>query len=99
MNVAVLEGRRIQIRGTVQGVGFEPWLSRMARQAGVAGRVHNDAAGVTIDAFGDWDEIERFIAVLRAAPPSAARIVDVQQTPIPAELVSEFVIEASAVTG
>jgi hydrogenase maturation protein HypF len=93
MNVAVLEGRRIRIRATVQGVGFRPWLYRMARQAGVTGRVHNDAAGVTIEAFGDWDEIERFIALLHEAPPPpAAHIVDFQQTPIHAELVSEFVI-------
>jgi acylphosphatase len=85
--------------GTVQGVEFRPWVYRMARQAGVTGRVHNDANGVTIEAFGDWDEIERFIALLHAAPPPAARVVDFHQTPIAAELVSEFVIDASEPSG
>jgi hydrogenase maturation protein HypF len=92
MNVAVLEGRRIRIRGPVHGSEFRPWVYQMARQAGVTGRVHDDAAGVTVEAFGDWDEIERFIALLHGTPPPAAHIVDFQQTPIHAELVSEFVI-------
>ena len=46
----VAEGKRIRIRGTVQGVGFRPWVYRMAVETGVSGRVWNDASGVTIDA-------------------------------------------------
>ncbi|MGZ3272017.1 MAG: acylphosphatase, partial [Croceibacterium sp.] len=67
-SIAALEGRRIQIRGTVQGVGFRPWVYRMARQAGVTGRVHNDAAGVTIEVFGDSAAVEQFIGLLHADP-------------------------------
>jgi len=47
-----LVGRRIEIRGTVQGVGFRPWVYRLATEEGVTGRVRNDAAGATIEAFG-----------------------------------------------
>ena len=53
MPAAQLEGRRIHVSGTVQGVGFRPWVYRVAQQAGVTGRVRNDSSGVTIDAFGD----------------------------------------------
>ena len=60
MPAAQLEGRRIQVSGTVQGVGFRPWVYRVARQSGVTGRVHNDAAGVTIEAFGDATALEQF---------------------------------------
>ena len=42
----------ITLTGTVQGVGFRPFVYRLAHDAGVAGRVRNDAAGVTIEAFG-----------------------------------------------
>ena len=52
-------GRRIEIRGVVQGVGFRPWVYRLATEGGVAGRVRNDAAGVTIDAFGSEDGARR----------------------------------------
>ena len=48
-----MTGRRIEIRGTVQGVGFRPWVYRIARELGVAGRVHNHARGVTVEAFAD----------------------------------------------
>ena len=65
---AVLEGRRILIRGTVQGVGFRPWVYRVARQSGVTGRVHNDTAGVTIEAFGG-------VAGARAVRRTAARAI------------------------
>ena len=37
------KGRRIEIRGVVQGVGFRPWVYRLARDEGVTGRVRNDA--------------------------------------------------------
>ena len=96
---AVLEGRRIQIRGTVQGVGFRPWVYRVARQSGVTGHVQNDAAGVTIDAFGDFAALEAFVGRLHQDPPPAARISVFEQAPIPVELEEEFFIVPSAETG
>ena len=74
MPVAQLEGRRIHVSGTVQGVGFRPWVYRVARQAGVTGRVRNDSSGVTIDAFGDETALAHFLDALHWPPP-AARIV------------------------
>src|SRR3970040_1144303 len=46
-----LEGRRIEVRGTVQGVGFRPFIHRLAGEERVSGCVRNDARGVTIEAF------------------------------------------------
>jgi acylphosphatase len=34
-NAVSIEGRRIHIRGTVQGVGFRPWIYRLAKSLGV----------------------------------------------------------------
>ena len=93
-----VEGRRIRIRGTVQGVGFRPWVYRLARLAGVTGHVHNDTGGVTIDAFGDAAMLERFLGLLHGSPPPAARIVDFDLTEIAPELVPDFVIVASDTT-
>lgn len=67
-------GRRIEVRGTVQGVGFRPWVYRLARATGVTGHVGNDAEGVTIDAFADAAILEAFVERLRLEPPAAARI-------------------------
>src|SRR3982751_782937 len=45
-------GRRIRIHGTVQGVGFRPWVYRIATATMVTGRVRNDTGGVTVEVFG-----------------------------------------------
>ncbi len=71
MTTAHIVGRVIRIRGTVQGVGFRPWVYRIAHSAGIAGRVWNDASGVAIQAFGDEAAIERFAELLRTPPPAA----------------------------
>jgi len=88
-------GRRIEIRGTVQGVGFRPWVWRLAHEHGIAGRVSNDSRGVTIDAFGLAAALDDFERGLRASPPPAAEIRELECNPIPAEPSSDFVIVAS----
>ena len=88
----VAEGKRIRIRGTVQGVGFRPWVYRMAVATGVSGRVWNDASGVTIDAFGDHQSLDAFERALHVSPPPAARIVEFDTASIPAEPADGFVI-------
>jgi len=88
-------GRRIEVRGIVQGVGFRPWVYRLAREKGLAGRVSNDSRGVTIDAFGPGSALEAFIGSLQASAPPAARIHELAWTPIPPEPAAEFVIVES----
>jgi hydrogenase maturation protein HypF len=92
---ASVEGRRVRIRGTVQGVGFRPWVYRLAQKAGVTGRVHNDTAGVAIDVFGAPETLARFLTSLGSAPPPAARILEVTVSDLPAEAATSFVIVES----
>ena len=94
-----MAGRRIDIRGTVQGVGFRPWVVRVARSAGVVGRVRNDPRGVTIEAFAADDRLDRFVAQLQADAPASARVVELRVSPIPDEDLDGFVIEASGAAG
>jgi len=91
MAVAHVIGRRIRIQGTVQGVGFRPWVYRTAHVAGVTGRVRNDSAGVVIEAFGDDRALAAFVDGLQFPPP-AARILAVDETVIDAERVDDFEI-------
>ena len=46
------QGRRIRVRGQVQGVGFRPFVWQLAQRFGIDGRVLNDAEGVLIEAGG-----------------------------------------------
>lgn len=69
--------RRIEIHGTVQGVGFRPWVYRLAHKDHVRGCVRNDDAGVTIEAWGESADLDAFCRHLEV-PPAAARIRDIQ---------------------
>ncbi len=91
----VASGRRIEVRGTVQGVGFRPWVYRLACEEGIGGRVRNDAAGVEIEAFGSIEALDAFVLRLKSSPPPAARIRDLRSESIPAEPVRDFVIVPS----
>lgn len=89
---APVEGRRVRVWGTVQGVGFRPWVYRIASGLGLTGRVWNDSSGVTIEVFGDAARLERFLANLRHDAPQAASVVDLAIDRIPAEPSSSFAI-------
>ncbi|HEX7281474.1 MAG TPA: acylphosphatase, partial [Vicinamibacterales bacterium] len=88
-------GRRIALRGIVQGVGFRPWVYNLARQAGLTGRVKNDASGVVIDAFGSVEALDDFAERLIHEPPAAAEIVDVVTHAIESESLNSFNIVPS----
>jgi hydrogenase maturation protein HypF len=97
---ARLSGRRIRVRGTVQGVGFRPWVYRVARATAVTGRVRNDTAGVTIEAFGPVGAIEAFIDRLEhdGARPAAAVVNGMDAERIPFETTTGFSIVPSGAT-
>jgi hydrogenase maturation protein HypF len=78
---------RFDIAGRVQGVGFRPFVCRLARELGIAGNVANRRGGVRIEAEGEAGRIEQFAARLRQAP-RAARIETLsrcESTPVGAE--------------
>ncbi len=83
------------VTGTVQGVGFRPFVYRLAHELGVAGRVRNDAAGVTIEAFGPASALDALVSRLARDRPPPAVIEALTSEPIPAEAVSGFEIVAS----
>ncbi len=92
-------GRRIEIRGTVQGIGFRPWVVRLARELGVAGRVRNDAAGVTVEAFGPAAMLDDFTARLRCDPPPGAEVAQLTWRPAEAAAPGDFSVAASEDAG
>jgi len=92
------EGRRILVRGVVQGVGFRPWVWRLARQAGLAGRVFNDGQGVTIEVFGGVAALDGFEAELDHPPPAACIHSRASQAMADQDI-SEFVIAPSGPAG
>jgi hydrogenase maturation protein HypF len=67
------EGRlQIRVRGAVQGVGFRPFVYRLATRHRLAGFVLNDGDGVLVEVEGR--ELQDFVAELERDPPPLARI-------------------------
>lgn len=65
--------RRLALSGRVQGVGFRPFVWRMAQQCGVKGWVLNGAGRVVIHAEGQAGDLARFEAALIDDAPPLAR--------------------------
>jgi len=64
----------IRVRGVVQGVGFRPFVFRLARANTLAGWVLNDEDGVEIHLEGDRPGLDEFVRCLAAQNPPAATI-------------------------
>jgi hydrogenase maturation protein HypF len=67
-----VKGRRVEVHGTVQGVGFRPYVYRLARSLGLRGTVRNAGGHVVIDVAGPPAQLDALVARLPAeAPPHA----------------------------
>ena len=65
---------KVRVAGVVQGVGFRPFVYRLARREGLGGHILNDPEGVEIEVEGRLDAAERFLGGLVAEKPPLARI-------------------------
>lgn len=76
--------RRVVVRGTVQGVGFRPFVHRLATDLALAGFVSNTASGVLIEVEGPPDGVARFCGLLATEPPPLAAVTGVGVEDLPA---------------
>lgn len=66
--------RRIKLRGIVQGVGFRPFVRRLAKELNLAGWVRKDGQDLEIEACGDAGQVHKLIERLQNDAPSTSRI-------------------------
>lgn len=90
---------RYRVSGLVQGVGFRPFVFRLARELGVAGWVRNTPGGVDILAAAPEATLREFAARLRRDAPPAARVVAVEARPTTASAGAAFAIRPSTAGG
>lgn len=71
--------RRIELAGVVQGVGFRPFVYKLASTWGIKGYVLNSGEGVVIDAEGKRGNLEQFLRELKDNPPPLSNITHYHQ--------------------
>lgn len=96
---ARLERRCLVVSGLVQGVGFRPFVYRLATELGLSGWVKNTPVGVRVEVEGEAGAVDDLARRLRLEPPANAVIRRVEMTAGAAVGVSGFSIEPSDATG
>jgi hydrogenase maturation protein HypF len=91
--------QRIRVAGVVQGVGFRPFVHRLATLLGLAGHVGNDTEGVVVEVEGSASAVAEFAARLVADAPPLARLFSIDSTPVEALHEHGFRIVESRATG
>jgi hydrogenase maturation protein HypF len=71
---AIVARKAIDITGIVQGVGFRPFVYRLAHECNLTGFIANTSAGVTIEVQGDAVFLDRFLERLPSELPPLAKI-------------------------
>ena len=85
----------IRVRGVVQGVGFRPFVNRLARENTLAGWVLNGGDGVEIHVEGAAPSLDAFVRDLKIHTPPAARISEIAIESVAPEGFHDFTIRTS----
>jgi hydrogenase maturation protein HypF len=85
----------IRVRGVVQGVGFRPFVYRLAHANMLTGWVLNGDQGVEIHLEGAEEDLAAFVREMRLQPPAAAKLTEIEVESAPSEGLSEFIIRES----
>src|SRR5579875_2500952 len=89
----------VRVEGTVQGVGFRPFVYSLASRLGLGGLVGNDVDGVFVEVEGPMATVQQFILALENEAPPLARIERITQRSLDLHGSTEFVIAASEAGG
>ena len=90
---------RVHIQGIVQGVGFRPFIYRLAHAHRLSGWVMNTPSGVILEAQGEPSEVQRFLASVEDLAPPLAVISALHSEKIIPVAEQDFVIKASGGDG
>ena len=79
-----MKHRKIQVQGIVQGVGFRPFVHRLALQNNLKGYAYNDAQGIIIHIQGNSKDTDIFLEQLKSQAPVLSKIenIEIEECPI-----------------
>lgn len=88
---------QLKVKGTVQGIGFRPYVFNLAQKFNLKGWIRNESGGVLLEIEGDEQKIISFCQELISTPPSSAKIERVEQKKVPLRNFQKFEIASSQV--
>ena len=91
----MIEALDIHVTGIVQGVGFRPFVYRMAKKYLINGWVLNAADGVNIHAEGESRLLDEFVVELSENAPTAAQVKEIELKEVPLQDFDSFEIRFS----
>ncbi len=91
----VKERKRLEIKGIVQGVGFRPFIYRLAKNHKLKGFVFNNTKGVIVDLEGSHSNIETVLRKIKDQSPPLAQIKGIESKKLPIKGYKDFVIKYS----
>jgi hydrogenase maturation protein HypF len=94
-----VQRRRVRVRGTVQGVGFRPFVYRHAVDLRLSGWVRNDAQGVLLEAEGEPAALDALVCTLRRDAPPLAQVEQVEVTELVPTGGSGFTVALTQASG
>lgn len=87
--------RNIHVRGIVQGVGFRPFVYKLAKSLDLGGFVFNSSSGVTIEVEGGAAAVGQFIENLKSDAPALSEIIELKVSEVDSTGISGFEIRES----
>lgn len=91
----MIDALDIQVKGIVQGVGFRPFVYRLAKRYLINGWVKNASDGVHIHAEGESELIDQFVLEISENAPQAATVTEINIKEVPLEPFDTFEIRMS----
>ncbi|WP_457601120.1 acylphosphatase, partial [Hydrogenivirga sp.] len=90
---------RVKLKGAVQGVGFRPFVYRVARELSLGGFVINDSRGVLIEVEGEEADLFKFLRLLHERKPPLAHLFSQEVEELQPRGYEDFEIRKSEDTG
>ncbi|RJQ45228.1 MAG: carbamoyltransferase HypF [Nitrospiraceae bacterium] len=90
---------KIEITGLVQGVGFRPFVHRLAEELGLKGYILNNTSGVLIEVEGDKAKLDEFLVRIDTEKPDISRIYSLRHSFLEEVPFREFEIRESIAEG
>lgn len=98
MTTSIKIRKRIEVKGIVQGVGFRPFIYKLAHKYELTGFVSNNNSGVEIEVEGVPESIDEFINRIAQESPPLSKINSIKQFSSSVNNSSNFIIKNSAST-